>query len=571
MTTNGQLAIAADDKLQATQSVKDDEVCDMELTNCETNVHVNLLESFSLCSPESLLKPLRTSETAIHNVHLDAVVHQSVVPCEPSSTNEELLYTGHHTNEKLSNVPMDITCEDNAIPETNSDMHATESDKIQLPLSGANEVFPCCADSHTLKSSNTTMDITCADNALVETNSDIHSTEIQPRRSFGTDVIYVHDSSYQDSLKNVDDQDTGSLQEPVPLTSDTVTNVATDELGVVMSASQHNQMIVQNLLKTKQRKSKSVLLVTSPYLEQHTNDGSVHSGTYILREKSLQCNAVMCADYSVIQDSVHEENSQSPEDQECKHTTDKITLQDEEVDLATGKRMVCPSLGETRFPEVNYEGDKAVHVYNWLEGANNNSFALVDSNSPSQTHIDSVYLPSQKLSSTVGCVEYLASSIPRHTRFKDFSLQKAVVTVKANTESASDGKLEVESPEMVTVQKKSELSSSDCNVSLNSLSSLKDISTYQESDIMRQSVTMSPSVFSKFLTMLKCDRSILYASKPHIVEGVGSPCDMSSSLVHADVDKNEKQADEMCTHHISRCKQSKTGPLSVLLETLRER
>lgn len=566
--------MAADHEQQATQLVKDDEVCDMELTNCETNVHANLLGSFSLCSPESLLKPLIDPETTNNDVLLDAVVHQSVVSCEPSATNKELLCTGNHSNEKFSNVTMDITCEDNAIPETNSNMHTTGNDKIQLPLpsaTDANEAFPYCTDSHTLKSNDVTMDITCVDTALVETNSDMHSMktgEIQPRRTCGADVICRHNSSYRDGSINADHQD---MIKSIPLTSAAVTNVATDELKVVMSASQHTEMIVRNLLKAKQRQPKSGLLVASPYLEQHTVGGIVHAGTYVLSEKSLQRNTVICVDNSMIQDSSLEENSQSLKDQECKGTA----IQGGDVDLTTNKGKVCPSFGETLFLAVNYEGDNTVHVCNWLEDVNNNSFALVDSKSPSQTHTDSVYSPSHELSSTVRCAQPLASSMHQHTRSEDFCLQKAVAAVKANTELAKDQKPKVKSPKVVTIRKKSELLPSDHSVSLNSVSSVEDNSTYQKGDVLCQGVMMSPSVFSKFLTTLKCNRSILCANEPHIVKGLCSPCDisvLSSSPVHADIDR--KQAflpDGTCTHHVSRSKQSVTGPLSVMLEILRER
>ena len=100
----------------------------MELTNCETKNCVSPQVSLSLYSPESMLKPSRALETTM--------LHPSQhVSCESLATNDASpspampSYADSQPEEdccKLTDVTMEITCEDSAHLDPNSDLNSSK-------------------------------------------------------------------------------------------------------------------------------------------------------------------------------------------------------------------------------------------------------------------------------------------------------------------------------------------------------------------------------------------------------------------------------------------------------------
>ena len=522
----------------ASQSANDIDFCDMELTNCETNVHGSLQDSFSLCSPESLLKPLRSSELTMNSTCVSAVLCQALVPYESS---------GIHTSEKSFNIVKDIACEDNAAAEAICD---AQSNKIEPSSTRAADINCSHSDesfSHT----------TCEEDTLPQTNSCVCSTEnsdVQLPLSCATEVVHTLTSKTQDRF---------NLRE---LNSTLETSMKTHELEVVPCTCHHTSVNPPSLPMMKQMQSK--LLLVSPYLEAHTSGGGIHPAT------SECCVRCITADGDT---SIHESgcikslckvDNQLTKDQSCEYVPfhhNKTANSYAEVGLSHHARSeFCSALGESMFPKVSGVDTEC----NWLQNSGNNSIHL---GRTLELHVNSVDQSNCELSRTMTCAQSLTSSVPPFLQIEDSPLQKAVSSAKATTEQTDDKKLEIESPEVLPIQKRTKGSP---YVSSNSLSFLEDLTTYQQGS-GGQSVMMSPSVFSKFLATLKCDRSILCVGHPHMVDGQSSPsevCQLRLSQANTHTTRSgEKQMFTQIHGYDCARRQSTTGPLSTFLEMLQER
>lgn len=433
--------------------IKDSEVSDMELTNCEMNTQGSPQESFSLCSPESLLKPGRAHE-----------VTQSSMTFNTNNANSQ------EESLKYSNGTMDITC-------------MSDHEDITCTL---------CTCTHSERSSST------------------HSTEslmhVQPSKS---DATEVQSSEY---IECDNESSNGTCNIQVSPSQSVQLGVAKADTHTTSEPRKEIHRIPPNVLKMKQTPSKPTLLVASPYMRTPQCEGIVH----------------------------HIKTSHSPE----------------------------------AFSPVLKKGtDISTHplTCNWLQDADNTSFALVDSSPSTQIHAGSMCQSRPENSCTIS-QSFLSQLLPAPLPTRN-EVQKAVATIKANTQAASIEHLVIESPEIVPIQRRIDPCATDNALHFNSLSTLNDITSSQEDCLNCQSLMMSPSIFSKFLTNLKCDRSIHFLENTELSPKNVSVCVLSPSLDHSQITRNAAM-DKECAHGkcvTSSSSRNVTAPFSVLLEMLQER
>ena len=447
----------------------------MELTSCETNILSSSHESLSLCSPESLLKPLRAPKTKKNNLCSEAVLCSSS-DCDTFSADKDTLTASISTNylvdaeNKQSSFSLDITCEDEVLSGTDSDIHSPAS-KMQLG---------------------------CTLHGLGSKNKDGSKADI-------------------------------------------------DAIRQLKFATQHTKRNAPNQLKVDQMPSKPMLLLASPYLKQPSWDESVvlPSNGAVLSDKSVEMFMTEESNCTIDKQVESKEQNTLPFDdkpiQVCMH--DELSSQHTRYTLCD-ENGVFPSLG------LNDRDTTPAHLCNWLQDSIDTSFPLVDSSQASNN--------------------------------EDPPLQNVIATIKANAESLHEVKMIIESPEVVPVQSKVE---HPLSVSFNSSRSLKGVVSCQQDRFKCQSMLMSPSLFSKFLIKLKCDKSILCienSSVDNIDTTQSFPKDnvnqLSSSLAQAhisttNVDGTFLRNDVFGYPNISSGRRIRTPTCSfaVLLETLEDR
>lgn len=481
----------------------------MELTNCEPT---NSQLSFSLCSPMSLLKPSKASESA------------RSAACDEYSS--ERMVCGQRS------IAMDITCEDTCgtLSKTNSDMPSTTCTMQSLHC--------------------TTSDFACAQ----KSRSQVNNTDQSDQGSFtlqGSFPLQVHNT-----IDNAD---------------------AANEENSTLPIDQLIQRNTPNSLKAKQTQSKSMLLLASPYLKQAAYEKKVmlhNSGT-------PGSSKAKCVEKSFLQESDYRTDKQCSKDHNTRPLYNAETTFYKESD---SEECTCSGVCVPHPPALNgcdnvALGTPHLHVCNWLQDSNSPSLALIESSPASTEHADSVNHSNYDASSMVPlvCTQQSLSLDPLVTSVEDLPLQKAVATIKANSEALNSVKVTLQSPEVVPILRGTS--------SITSLSSLKDNSAYQQDGHMSQSIMMSPSVFSKFLTKLKSDKSIICTENSQAdVEDIAHsyPADqvslLSSSLCQTHITATEDKCtfQQNISHgHIDNYSpkhgQNPTSPCSEFLETLHER
>ena len=186
--------------------------------------------------------------------------------------------------------------------------------------------------------------------------------------------------------------------------------------------------------------------------------------------------------------------------------------------------------GETTLPQGNTSSD------NWLQATIDGSFSLICS-SPESCHSPSAedvtiqsnvpvassrqvgkvlkeILPSPSLSVTQKPPSSTAvlSGLHHHKAPLETSLlRNAVENLRANAEQKEDDSVLIQTPKVVPLEQNPELQDTESSMHLGI--GTADVShpfhlSFSESALMQQSLAMSPSAFSKFLTALKCNKSM---------------------------------------------------------------
>ena len=185
--------------------------------------------------------------------------------------------------------------------------------------------------------------------------------------------------------------------------------------------------------------------------------------------------------------------------------------------------------GETTLPQGNTSSD------NWLQATIDGSFSLICA-SPESCHSPSAgdvtiqsnvpvpssqvgkvlkeILPSPSLSVTQKPPSSTAvlSGLHHHKAPLETSLlRKTVENLKANAEQKEDDSVLIQTPKVVPLEQNRDLQDTESSMHLGI--GTADVShpfhlSFSESALMQQSLAMSPSAFSKFLTALKCNKSM---------------------------------------------------------------
>ena len=185
--------------------------------------------------------------------------------------------------------------------------------------------------------------------------------------------------------------------------------------------------------------------------------------------------------------------------------------------------------GETTLPQGSTSSD------NWLQATIDGSFSLICS-SPESCHSPSAgdvtiqsnmpvpssqvgkvlkeILPSPSLSVTQKPPSSTAvlSGLHHHKASLETSLlRKTVENLKANAEQKEDDSVLIQTPKVVPLEQNRDFQDTESSMHLGI--GTADVShpfhlSFSESALMQQSLAMSPSAFSKFLTALKCNKSM---------------------------------------------------------------
>ena len=185
--------------------------------------------------------------------------------------------------------------------------------------------------------------------------------------------------------------------------------------------------------------------------------------------------------------------------------------------------------GETTLPQGSTSSD------NWLQATIDGSFSLICS-SPESCHSPSAgdvtiqsnmpvpssqvgkvlkeILPSPSLSVTQKPPSSTAvlSGLHHHKASLETSLlRKTIENLKANAEQKEDDSVLIQTPKVVPLEQNRDFQDTESSMHLGI--GTADVShpfhlSFSESALMQQSLAMSPSAFSKFLTALKCNKSM---------------------------------------------------------------
>ena len=497
---------------QVSHLVKDNEVSDMELTNCETNVHASSgspQTSLCLCSPESLLKPLRALETT--------VIHASQhMPCEHLAAND--LLPNPTMNSCINSLPIE--------------------DQSKL--------------------TSVTMEFTCQDTAHLSINSDLNSIcEVKPLKS------NIHPPITRGQSNESNDEHSNcnlhaDASSTIPVNVDTTAIHTPSQSNI--SSDQYVTRVPPHPLKLKQTPSKTMLLLASPYTETLHCEGIVHLDAPVVSVDTVHHSIATtntCTNKSLVQGS---DNQHILTDQEnmWEHLNSSQSKEGEANSLHNSDIKHKPCHDHSSPVVSNDEEDISHH--NWLEDSNHNGFALVPVGSSPASQMPASTV-SQLNHDNVMCVHQpFALVVPR--------VDELTATPTTETNS-SDETLVINSPQVVPVKY-----SVDPNVTgdFHSLSFIGDLSTSQGPHPVRQSLRMSPSVFSKFLTKLERDRSILMDSSnvENVVEDTtqDSVSVLSSSLACTHIASTSDRVNSDEDKDSSVTDQSSTGTFSALLEKL---
>ena len=493
---------------QASHLVKENEISDMELTTCETNVHTSgdgdsLRASLCLCSPESLLKPLRALETTV----LHASQHEHL------STNDTMPNPATHSY--LNSLP-------------NED-HA--------------------------RFTNIAMEFTCQDTAHLSTNSDLHST---------CEVTSLRSTIHPPTTSNKSSDEHSNCDTDIPVNVNTAAIHTPSQSKI--SSDQCITRVPPHPLKLKQTPSKTMLLLASPYTETPRCEGIVHLDTPIA-DDDMHCGNTTtdtCTNKSLVQgcDDQHIFTDQQNIMQKCLNSSQSSN--GETTSLHNSDIECKPCHGHSS-PVMSNDAH-----HNWLQNTDHNGLILVPVGcSPaSQTPASTVSQFNNEISSNdVTCALPLPpASAPRADELT------AAFTTEADTNNET---LIINSPQVVPVK-----NSVESNVSgdSHSLSFIGDLSTSQGPRLVRQSLRMSPSVFSKFLTKLECDRSILVdSSNINNTEDHTTPVSsdtlsvLSSSLASTHIASESDRVNSDEDKDSSMTSQGMIGTFSALLEKLTKR
>ena len=487
---------------QVSHPVKENEISDMELTNCETNVHASgdgdsLRASLCLCSPESLLKPLRALETTL----LHASQHKHLP-----------------TNDALPNP-------------------ATHSYLNSLPN-----------EDHT-RLTNIAMEFTCQDTAHLSTNADHHSTCKVTLRST------LHPPNTND--KSNDEHSNCNLDTDIPVNVNTAVIHTPSQSNI--SSDQSITRVPPHPLKLKQTPSKTMLLLASPYTETPHREGIVHLDTPVADDDMHCGNATTdtCTNKSLVQ-GCDDQNIFTDQENIMQKSLNSSQNSDGETTSLHNSDIECkPCHGHSSPVDAHH---------NWLQNTDHNGFVLVPvgcspaSQTPASTTND-------EISSNVTC----ALPLPLAPAPRVDELTAAFIT-EADTNNET---LVINSPQVVPIKRTVEPNESG---DFHSLSFIGDLSTSQGPRLVRQSLRMSPSVFSKFLTKLERDRSIL-ADRSNISNVVDdtTPVDsdtvsvLSSSLASTHIASTSDRVNSDEDKDSSMTSQGTVGTFSALLEKLTKR
>ena len=498
ITGNDKVSMSANTTHQASHLVKENEISDMELTNCETTVHASgdsPRASLCLCSPESLLKPLRAHETI-------------------ASEHEHLA-----TNERLSNP---TACS-----------HLTS-----------------LSDEDRSRLTNVTMEFTCQHTAQLSINADIHSVcELTSFRST------MHPPNTNNISK--DDHSNCNLDTDIPVNIHTAA-IHTPSRSII-SSDQGITRVPPHPLKLKQTPSKTMLLLASPYTETPHCEGIVHVDTP-LADGDMHCGnttADMCTNKSLVPsyDSQHILTDQENIVQKCKED-ETTSLQNSDIEHEPCHDHSSPVVSND------------VH-HNWLQNTDHSGFALVPvSCSPAlQTPASTVSQSNPEIPFDVTSTDQpFALSLPPASLVDELT---AASTTEAVT---SDEILVINSPQVIPVRYGVEPNISG---DFHSLSFIGDLSTSQGPHLVRQSLRMSPSVFSKFLTKLDCDKSIPVDRSGIVDDNIKNGSDtvsmLSSSLATTHITDTSDRVNRDEDKDSSMTSPSTIGTFSALLEKLTKR
>ena len=401
------------------QLVKENEISDMELTNCETTVHTGSDSppaSLCLCSPESLLKPLRALETTI--LHASQHEHLAENDALPNPTMRSYLSgLPNEDRSRVTNITMEFTCQDTAHLSTDSDLHLI----CEVP---------------SLRSS------------------------IDPPNT---------------NSKSNDDHSSCNRDTDIPSNVNTAAAHTPSQ-----SSDQFITKVPPQPLKLKQTPSNTKLLLASPYTDTPHREGIVYLDTPVA-DDDLHCDNTTTNTLTNMPLEQGCDNHHVLNQENSVHT---ISLRNPDIEHKPCHDLSSPAvLNDTH--------------HNWLQDADRSGFALVPvSCSPvSQMPASTVSQPNHEISSSVNQPFPLP---PSPASLVDY-------LTAASTIDTGDEMLVINSPQVVPVK-----CSAEPNVSgdLHSFSFIGDLSMSQGSRLLRQSLRMSPSVFSKFLTKLESDRSV---------------------------------------------------------------
>ena len=495
---------------QVSHLVKDNEVSDMELTNCETNVQPSggsPRTSLCLCSPESLLKPLRALETT--------VMHEGQhVPCECLAVND--LLPNPATHSCINGLPN---------------------------------------EDHS-KLTSVTMEFTCQDTAHLSINSDLNSTcEVKSLRS----TVHPPNTGHQSNESNDEHPncnlhaDTSST---VPVNVDTTAIHTPNQSNI--SSDQYVTRVPPRPIKLKQTPSKTMLFLASPYTETPHREGIVRFDPPVAGDDIMHRGIVttgVCTSKSLTQGSNDQHILTNQENMwECLNNSQ--SKEGEATSLHNSDIEHKPRHGHSSSIVSN-----DISHHNWLQNSDHNGFALVPvGSSPAfQMPVSTVSQSSHEISSNMTCVHQpLALPIPPASIVDE-------LTATPTTETDSNNEtLVINSPQVVPVKYSVEHSVSG---DFNSLSFIGDLSTSQGQRLVRQSLRMSPSVFSKFLTKLEHDRSNSSAEDVEdITQDTVSVLSSSLACTHIASTSDRVSSDEDKDSSVTG--QGTTGTFSALLEKL---
>lgn len=441
---------------QAVQlQVSKEEICDMELTGCDKLAHNSSHESFSLCSPESLLKPIVSNGDV-----LDDTTKKLTFSCKSGADDDPTIATTYAGAGIFSDnicIAMDTTRGEDALRSISNAHLATSA--TQLDEHGNDHVFTSKHD--------------CA---------------------MGPSVLCMEHTNTCDLVC------TKSKQEPLASIGDRVDKTPFK----------------------KQTPSKPMLLLTSPYLKPFAGDRRDESST---------------AKYMPVNHS-------------------KLLESFQKADL-----FCCDSKTCKQFTELT---DVPSQACSWLQDANSSSHLLDPSPVSKLQHTDFVHDSRQKSS-------IILSSQSSVSKFFPVSLSDS--PLESVPKSANDLTLLINSPEVDTI-KVAELSSH--NNSGHNFHFVKDVTSCYESGSSRQSLIASPSVLSKFLKKLQCDRSMLCIEEDfHIVsedirQNSSQQVDLISlSLSHASISNPNEECVDIFNE--TNTLPHTSGTFSTLLDILRGR